>query len=98
MGRDLKKSFEISGSDVTTFESARREFDLAVGDWCSDFGPKLTPNHYLILRPEKIYWSKERTRYQRNADLMLNASVSGMSEDKCLAKDVIVFAAEWPNE
>lgn len=95
---DMTKKWEEKLKDSQhTMEEAYKSFDLAVREWFEAHGAKLTDNHFLRCNPVKVFWSKERTRFERTADLVLKAETAAMNEDKVLVRRAVDFAMEWPN-
>ena len=58
-------------------------------------------NHFLRLNPVKVHWSKERTRVERTADLVLRGEATSTPQahehGKILCRRAVMFSAEWPN-
>ena len=86
------------GAPGTMAQAHSLFYDLIEG-WFIKFGDKIADGHFLQVNPVKVYWSKERTKYTRTADLRLNADQTSApyAGDKVLVRTAVEYIAEWKN-
>lgn len=100
--QDLKKEVEHRATaGVHTMENAISQIYREAQLWLKEHGKHLHPeNHFLLLNPVKIFWSKIDTKVERTADLMLRASSTSTPQagDKILCRPALKVTVSWPNE